>query len=185
MTAGLLDRLKQTRIELVRQILFVTVGVSILTFQLCGFLGIRINTSPSLPLGLYLATSDPNANLIEFCPAEPFASLAIERGYRNEGTCPDGAAPLLKPVAAKPGDVIELSARGIQVNGRLLPDTAPLPVDTQGRPLAPWKFGDYTVQPSSLWVASSYNRRSFDSRYFGPVAESSIRERLRPLLTGW
>lgn len=185
MTAGLLDRLKQTRIELVRRIVFVAVGVSIFTFQLCGFLGIRINTSPSLPLGLYVGTSDPRANLVEFCPAEPFGTLAIERGYRDEGTCPDGAAPLLKPVAAKPGAVVEVSARGIEVNGRLLSNTAPLPVDTKGRRLAPWKFGRYTVQPGSLWVASSYNRRSFDSRYFGPVAVSSIRARLRPLLTGW
>ncbi len=185
MTTGLSDRLRRTRIEVLRRIFFVAVGVFVFTFQLCGYLGIKINTSPSLPLGLYVASSDPNANLIEFCPAEPFARLAIERGYRNEGNCRDGAAPLLKPVAATPGDTVELSIRGIAVNGRLLPNTAPLEVDTKHRPLAAWKFGRYTVEPGTLWVASSYNRRSFDSRYFGPVSARSIRARLRPLLTGW
>ena len=185
MTTGLLDRLRGTRIEVLRRIAIVAVGVSVFTFQLCGFLGIKINTSPSLPLGLYVGTSDPNANLIEFCPAEPFASLAIARGYRNEGTCPDGAAPLLKPIAAKPGDSVELSKRGIEVNGKLLPNTAPLEVDTKARPLTAWRFGCYTVQPGTVWVASSYNPRSFDSRYLGPIAVSSIRGRLRPLLTGW
>ena len=62
-------------------------------FQICGFAGVRFNTSPSLPVGLYVTTTDRNANLVEFCPAEPFASLAIARGYRDRGTCRDGAAP--------------------------------------------------------------------------------------------
>ena len=36
-------------------------------------MGIRLNSSPSLPVGVYQVTSDPGATLIEFCPAEPFA----------------------------------------------------------------------------------------------------------------
>jgi type IV secretory pathway protease TraF len=32
-------------------------------------------------------------------------------------------------------------------------------------------------------VISSFNARSFDSRYFGPVPIASIRCHLRPLLT--
>jgi type IV secretory pathway protease TraF len=34
-----------------------------------------------------------------------------------------------------------------------------------------------------VWVASSYNGRSFDSRYFGPVDAVTIRNHVRPLLT--
>jgi type IV secretory pathway protease TraF len=59
------------------------------TFAICGFGGIRINYSPSLPVGLYLVTADPDAHLIEFCPTGPFAQLAITRGYRGVGSCPD------------------------------------------------------------------------------------------------
>lgn len=185
MTSGLLHRLNGTRFSVLRRIAFLAFGVLVLTFQICGFLGVRINTSPSLPLGLYIATYNAASNLIEFCPAEPFASLAISRGYRDQGTCHDGAAPLLKPVVAEPGDIVDLSARGVEVNGKLLPDTAPLRKDTKGRSLRPWAFGQYVVQAGTVWVASSYNRRSFDSRYFGPVPTRSIREYLRPLLTAW
>lgn len=185
MTTGLLGRLRETRFSAVRRIAIRGLGIIFCAFQICGLLGIRINTSPSLPIGLYRASPDPNANLIEFCPAEPFGSLAASRGYRDRGICGDGAAPLLKPVVANPGDIVKLSDRGIEVNGKLLPNTAPLTADTKGRPLASWKFGRYTVQPGTVWVASSYNRRSFDSRYFGPVPTSSIRERVRPLLTAW
>ena len=183
MTAGLLDRLRNTRFVVVCRIALVVVGASVGAFQLCDFLGLRFNTSPSLPVGLYIVTVDSNANLVEFCPAEPFASLAIVRGYREPGACHDGAAPLLKPVIARSGDMVELSARGMSVNGVLLPNTAPLSKDTKGRPLEAWPFGSYLVAPETVWVASSYHPRSFDSRYFGPVSTAAIRERLKPLLT--
>jgi conjugative transfer signal peptidase TraF len=134
-------------------------------------------------MGLYITTADSGANLVEFCPVEPFATLAIVRGYRDSGICPDGAAPLLKPVVAKPGDVVELSARGISVNGALLSNTAPLSKDGKGRHLKPWPFGRYVVASGTVWVASSYHPRSFDSRYFGPISTAAIRERLKGLLT--
>ena len=158
--------------------------IGIAAFQLCGWFGIRFNLSPSLPAGIYVTTKAP-AGLIEFCPEEPYASLAIDRGYRDEGTCPDGAMPLLKPIVARTGDVVDVSARGIAVNGALLRNSAPLRVDTKGRPLPAWRFGNYVVAPGTVWVASSYNPRSFDSRYFGPVPISAIRDYVHPLLTGW
>jgi conjugative transfer signal peptidase TraF len=185
MTTGLLDSAKTVGPGRVCSFALLSAGIFIGAFQFFDLAGMRINTSPSLPLGLYRVTSHRDEKLVEFCPAQPFADFAIDRSYRNQGTCRDGGAPLLKPVVARAGDVVDLSKRGIAVNGRLLPNTAPLAADTKGRPLVHWQFGRFTVQAGELWVASSYNRRSFDSRYFGPVPVSSIRERLRPLLTAW
>ena len=144
--------------------------------------GVRINTSCSLPLGIYLRTRALDARLIEFCPSEPFATESSERGYRTHGTaCPDGSVPLLKPIVAVAGDCVVLSAEGIRVNGRLLPKTAPLFRDAVGRTLHPWPFGVYVVPQGTVWVASTYNRGSYDSRYMGPIRISQIRARLRPL----
>ena len=146
--------------------------------------GLRYNDSPSMPTGLYVrASSESRSSLAVFCPAEPFARLSVERGYRSRGTCPDGAEPLAKAIAARPGDIVELSVTGMAVNGRLLQNTPPLATDTAGRPLSHWPFGRYVVAPGTVWVASSYNLRSFDSRYFGPVEASQVREHVRPLLT--
>jgi conjugative transfer signal peptidase TraF len=146
--------------------------------------GLRYNDSPSMPTGLYIrASSESRSSLAVFCPEEPFARLSVERGYRSRGNCGDGAEPLAKPIVARPSDVVELSATGIAVNGRLLPNTLPLATDTAGRPLSHWSFRRYVVAPGTVWVASSYSPRSFDSRYFGPVAASQVRERVRPLLT--
>ena len=144
--------------------------------------GVRINTSYSLPLGIYLRTRDLDARLIEFCPVEPFATESSEGGYRTHGTaCADGSVPLLKPVVAVVGDRVVLSPEGISVNGRLLPKTAPLFRDAAGRSLHPWPFGVYLVKEGTVWVASTYNPGSYDSRYMGPISMSRIRGRLRPL----
>lgn len=183
MMAGLSGKFRNTRCSEIRRLAFVAAAVCIGTFQLFGSLGLRINTSPSLPMGVYIATPDNTANLVEFCPVEPFATLAIVRGYRDPGTCRDGAAPLLKPVVAKPGDLVELFARGISVNGVLIPNTAPLSKDRKGRPLEAWPFGRFLVAPGTVWVASSYHSGSFDSRYFGPISSATIRNRLKAFLT--
>jgi len=178
MRIGLSDRLLK-----VRRAALVAVVVSTAVFQLFGLLGLRINTSPSLPVGLYVVTTDGSADLVEFCPTEPFATLSLIRGYRDSGSCRDGGAPLLKPIVATAGDTVEVSGRGIYVNGLLLPNTAPLSKDTKGRPLDPWHFGRFPVSLGTVWVASSYHPRSFDSRYFGPVYTTTIRHRLRAFLT--
>jgi conjugative transfer signal peptidase TraF len=157
------------------------IGLCVVNFQVFAWLGVRINLSPSLPLGLYVRTS--TGTLIEFCPSEPYASFSLLRGYRDSGTCPDGGAPLLKPIVAAAGDDVDFSTAGLTVNGTPLRNTAPLAVDTKGRSLQHWQFGRGKVASGTVWVASSYNARSFDSRYFGPVAESAIRSRLRPVLT--
>jgi conjugative transfer signal peptidase TraF len=156
----------------------VTVAAS-----LASIFGIRLNTSYSLPMGLYLRTSDPCASLIEFCPQGRYAVESSERGYRTSGFCPDGAVPLLKPIVAKPGDTVEISVAGIAVNGHLLPQTAPVPKDRLGRRLEAWPNGRYTVAAGMVWVASSYNRGSYDSRYMGPIPTRLIRSRLKPLWT--
>jgi conjugative transfer signal peptidase TraF len=130
-------------------------------------------------VGLYKVSS--GGEYVEFCPDDH--GLSAERHYRAEGVCPDGAAPLLKPVVGKAGDQIVVGPTGIAVNGRLLPNTVPLSRDSEGRLLAHWPFGSYATQPGMLWVASSYNARSYDSRYLGPIRQRAVRFRLRPLFT--
>jgi conjugative transfer signal peptidase TraF len=145
--------------------------------------GIKINISPSLPLGLYRKTSDLHARLTEFCPAEPYARLAIERGYRSAGRCPDGGAPLMKSIVAIPGDVVDISPRGIIVNGILLPNTRQKVKDSKGRPMRAWPSGKYHVDAGFVWVVAAYNPWSYDSRYFGPIPIELIRSHLEPLIT--
>src|SRR5580658_449716 len=160
------------------QILILALTPVLGTFVLFHVADLRLNTSASLPVGLYIVS--PNGTFVEFCPDDQ--GLSARRHYRARGACPDGAEPLLKPVVGHPADEVVFSPAGIAVNGKLLPHTAPLDHDSEGRPLKHWPFGRYTTAPGTLWVASSYNARSYDSRYFGPIRESAVRAILRPLI---
>ncbi len=89
----------------------------------------------------------------------------------------------MKPIVAVSGDTVQISQQGVAVNGRLLPNSATRWFDTKNRPLTHLPFGKYPVDTGTVWVISSFNPRSFDSRYFGPVPIASIRFHLRPLVT--
>lgn len=161
----------------------VVATVAILALALlalmAGLAGVRVNLTPSLPLGLYVR--DPAGELVEFCPAGAASATSAIRGYRARGVCPDGHAPLLKPVVARVGDQVRLTAAGLAVNGHPLPNTRAHRRDHRGRPLRPYPEGTYRVSAQALWVASTWNDGSYDSRYFGPIARSQVRQRLRVL----
>jgi conjugative transfer signal peptidase TraF len=145
--------------------------------------GLRFNSTPSVPVGIYQTAS--NGNLVSFCVKEPYASLALKRGYRHHSNfqaCPDHGEPLLKSIVAVSGDRVSLSPMGVWVNGRKLRNSAPLRLDSGGRTLPGYPFGTYVTGSGQAWVINQYNAKSFDSRYYGPILVSDIREHLTPVL---
>jgi conjugative transfer signal peptidase TraF len=149
-----------------------------------GALGVRLNVTPSVPIGLYQVSNDPTASFVEFCPPSEFGPLSVEREYRGRSTsCLDHGEPLLKPIIAREGDAVEVSSEGISVNGTLIPNTVAKKTDTAGRILTAWPQGMYSVEAGTVWVVSRYNPRSFDSRYFGPIRVGQIKNHLQPLWT--
>ena len=144
-----------------------------------GALGMRINLTPSLRIGFYVR--DPEGELVEFCPEGVASEESAIRGYRERGVCPDGHAPLLKPIVARAGDTVEVLDGVIAVNGQPLPNSQTHARDHRGRALTAFPVGRYAVSERTIWVVSTWNDGSYDSRYFGPIPESIIRQRLRPL----
>lgn len=160
----------------------VAFGSLALLVMLFVIAGLRINVTPSIPLGLYIQTGRaPAPGLVaEFCPAG--MSTEQSRHYRGFGFgCPDRSIPLLKPIVATSGDQVDFSAAGLSVNGRALPNTAPRQIDSKGRYIRPWPSGAYTVEPGKIVVASTYHPLSYDSRYLGPISVHDVRSTLRPL----
>src|SRR5882762_10156258 len=43
--------------------------------------GIRVNLTPSLPLGFYITSHSSNANLVEFCPQGKAADVSLIRRF--------------------------------------------------------------------------------------------------------
>lgn len=150
--------------------------------------GLRINTTASLPRGLWRVVAMPEAvrvgDVVTFCPPLNAAiALARERGYVAGGACPGDIEPMMKPVVALTGDAVEVSARGVSVNGTRIAHSATLPRDAAGRPLPKARPGSITISQGQVWVVSSHSERSFDSRYFGPISRDRLTAILRPVWT--
>ncbi|MGB7987007.1 MAG: conjugative transfer signal peptidase TraF [Terracidiphilus sp.] len=133
------------------------------------------NTTKSIPLGLYRLTSSETDPLAVFCATGDQFALARARGYlAHSHSCPNDFIPMIKPIVARPGDTVTVSAGGIAVNGTTLPNSRAEDFDHLHRPMKPWPTGTYHVMQDTVWVVSSYNEHSFDSRYFGPISISLI-----------
>jgi conjugative transfer signal peptidase TraF len=133
------------------------------------------NVTDSLPITWDIAVpwgSIHRGDLVEFCPPPEIAREAVERGYEKRGSCPGGSLAFLKIVAGVAGDVVSIDARGVAVNGRVLPRSVALERDPSGRPLYPCR-GVRRLPAGSLWVYGT--NESFDSRYYGPIEENSVR----------
>jgi conjugative transfer signal peptidase TraF len=157
--------------RIIVQISILTSAVFAAVLALGTIAGVRINiASNSLPPGFYRIAPAGKGRDLLICPTGIAESVSISRGYRPKGAgCGDGYAPLLKPISARFGDTVIVSSAGISINGRLLSNSKQYAKDALGRPLPQVPAGTYTVLPGTVWVISSYNRFSFDSRYFGPI----------------
>ena len=169
-----------------RVLLFFTcVGGMIAGLAAIAYMGsFRLNLTPSEPLGLWriMALQRPVevGDLVFICPP-PTASFeeARRRGYVRRGLCPGGFAPLIKTVAALPGQHVEIGAN-VTVDGKPLASSIVRASDGEGRPITPFKTG--IVPLRNLFLHSSF-ASSYDSRYFGPVPDTGLLGLARPVLT--
>ena len=148
--------------------------------------GLRLNTTHSIPLGLYKMSSDPieNGVYVLWCPPErPEFDLAKDRGYIGVGFCPGGYGNMMKKVVATYDDVVSVTDEGVTINGTLIPASQPFETDSLGRLLPRFRVTNHVLTPSELLLMSDMNSRSFDARYFGPVHSAQIQSTIRPLWT--
>lgn len=150
-------------------------------------LGIWLNLSPSMPLGLYRAHQAERGEgtfpgaLVVVCLPEPLAHWGQMRGYLIRGRCGNGTAPVGKPVFAVAGDSVTVGSTGLARNRALVPNTSALRYDRAGRPLWQFPHGTYRVTTGQLWVVSTHTPLSWDSRYYGPIPRDDVIAVLRPI----
>jgi conjugative transfer signal peptidase TraF len=148
---------------------------------------LRLNLSSSIPPGWYVArgvqTGPPlqRGTLVAACLPGSVAAWGRSRGYLHRGSCPDGTAPVGKPIFAIDGDTVTVGSDGLELDGTPMPRTRLLRQDSEGRPLMRIPDGRYIVHPGEVWLVSTFSPRSWDSRYFGPVPASAIVSALSPL----
>jgi conjugative transfer signal peptidase TraF len=145
------------------------------------FSPIKYNLTPSVPVGFWYVHSIDRplkrGDIVYFCPPNtPQFQEARARGYVPEGDCPGNYLHMMKPIAALPGDTVEVNFAGVRVNGRLIANSKPMTSDPKGRSIKPY-LGIFKVKQGEVWLVSHYHQKSFDSRYFGPVAIATLKAR--------
>lgn len=161
-------------------------GIMILLLAVVAYMaGARINTTKSIPVGLYWTTNDPVAvgAYVMFCPPDNAVfTVARSRGYIAGGFCPGGYGYLMKKILAVEGDVIRVADSGVSVNGVQVPYSKRRETDLAGRELPIYAFDQYTLGSSELLLMSDVSETSFDARYFGPIAQSQVKQVIRPVV---
>lgn len=162
-----------TRFRALRWPMYLFGALLLVGLALYGIGGYRWNHSTSMPYGLYQLTSEPYArgDIVFTCFPEPAARLAKERGYLGWGLCPGGTEPLFKRVLALSSDAVTLTAKELTVNGTVIP-FARIERDANNR-----QMPHANLSAHGVWVGSTYNRNSYDSRYFGAIDPDLIKSK--------
>lgn len=167
-------------------------SVVLLLAAACAAAGARINTTRSIPVGLYWTSSGPTVRgaYVQFCPppADVFDE-ARRRHYIAAGFCRGGYGYLMKRVLAVEGDAVSIGDDGVRVNGGLLPASAPARADKAGRPLPRLQCARFTLGRGEMLPMAEASATSFDGRYFGVVRLSQVSAVITPVVTwpssGW
>jgi len=138
---------------------------------------IMFQITPSLPKGIYWIDHPERIERGMICVFEiPQNVYAL---MKTRGWLPEHLKfYLTKPVVAIQGDIVDVSAAGLFINGRYFGPVKQY--DSQGLSL-PRIYHKYVLSSGEYFFASTY-RNSFDSRYFGPVRKDNIRWVEKPLL---
>jgi len=126
------------------------------------------NVTPSAPVGLYVVTPAAEFRVGQIVVAHlpPAArGLAASRHYLPLGV------PLVKRVAAGPGDRICGHGLTVTINGRMA--ATRLQADRAGRALPAWQ-GCRNLGVGTYLLIMTDRPDSFDGRYFGTTAASDI-----------
>lgn len=133
------------------------------------------NACDSVPVGWYRISPAnslaPGDMVLVHLPPE-VRSLAAQRGYLPANV------PLLKTLAAVAPQRVCMQGSQVRIDGVLM--VRRLRWDRQGRALPTWQACRRLVG-DELFLLSSSNPASFDSRYFGPVSADAVIGRAQPL----
>jgi len=134
------------------------------------------NASASAPIGLYWISAPHDLvagdMVIAWVPAE-LRKLAAMRRYIPVNV------PLVKRVAAAPGDQVCAQGNQIYINGSWVADR--LPLDRRGRPM-PWWEGCFQLRDGAVFLLMD-DPASFDGRYLGPTDRQDVIGRAKALWT--
>jgi len=135
------------------------------------------NATASVPTGLYHIRGTASLHVGERVAIDPPPHL--QRFLAVRGYLP-GGVPLLKEIAALPGDTVCRTGSLVTINGK--PAGTARVRDSRGGALPSWN-GCRIIAPGELFVMNPRAPGSFDGRYFGPLPRARVIGRASPVWT--
>ena len=142
-----------------------------------------ISRTESMPRGVYIETAQPliqGALVVECLPVD-LATFGKERGYLEKGEYPGNVTSVLKVIVGGPGSTVELSDAYVAVDDTLIPISASLTVDREGREIPRVERDTLTLESDEYFLLAP-GVRSWDGRYYGPTLRENIKATVRPFL---
>lgn len=178
------------RLKLILRQITILAGIFAISITALGSLfyatGGRVNVTSSIPLGIYWTTGSPveKGAYVLLCPPpiEPMAE-ARRRGYLAEGFCPGHVGHMMKRILAAKDDVVTITDKGVTVNGLMIPLSEPMVADRWNRPMPRYQHTRFVISENEVLVMGDVNKKSFDSRYFGPILRKQIETVIVPVIT--
>ncbi len=152
-----------------------------------GIAGPRYNHSPSMPVGVYWFVPGPatRGEVVAACLPDPYAQYALAHKILEPSRhpCANGVEPIVKALAAVPGDVVDVGPQGVSVNGVLWPMSVVRRLNCHGqREAFRMQPGRHIVAPDKVFLMGLHPC-SWDSRFIGDVPRSSITGPWYPIFT--
>lgn len=176
---GIQKRMINRQVNLKALLPFVIIlALIMLLAVMMKFSHIKINLTPSMPIGLYRQLSTTiihRGDIVSACLPLAIAKFGLERGCLTKGNCPGGSIPVLKNVIAVPGDTVQLTSYAIIVNNKsyLAPQHSQ---DQLSRSIKQWGHNGTTKVINGYWLYGSHSPKcSWDSRYYHKLPRSMIR----------
>lgn len=135
------------------------------------------NPSDSVPRGWYRIGKIDSLHVGDIVLARlpaPAAALAARRGYLPTGI------PLLKHIGAVAPQWVCIDGTSVRIDDVAVATV--MGTDGRGRPLSAWPQCQRLAH-GELFLLSSTNPASFDSRYFGPIRVSDVIGGAQPIWT--
>lgn len=144
-----------------------------------------INTTDSMPKGLYLVTNKKitRGSYVAVCLPHPLAQFALQQGFLVKGHCPSHTVPILKQIIANEGDHVTRTALNVTINTITLPHSYTFTHDQRNNPLPKTRTSHWLLGKKEFWLYGTKSIRSWDSRYFGPIAGKNILYVVQPVIT--
>jgi conjugative transfer signal peptidase TraF len=163
-------------------------SIAAILLLLCGgffTMGGLVNTSSTIPLGLYWKVDEPLAigKIVVFCPPnKPEFQEARDRGAIKSGSCPDNFDNMMLKIAAKYKNTVTINNNGVTVNDVLYPQSKPLAQDQEGRAITQLKLDHYELKENEILLMSDSDSNPFDGRYFGLIDVEQVDSVIHPAL---